>query len=409
MRTFARISVAIALACVFCPRVCFALQGALYSMGSAPIPHPINNPALMRTPAGWRTPFGSWGESVAESYMRDVRGFDDIRQIRNRSGNGIDLTAVKRTEAGKIIDVKFVEVKTTSGRGIRLHSTKYGEQLSREWVIKHLWDMRNSDDPQIRAFGKEVRSFRRENPQILMENYCELHHIDAKNLRFKILDPATKGVKTDMSLTRVFKGVERRSKSPIMVSAAKLNFASQKTIRETSMQTWLGKGKVQTAIRFQSERRLPSKAFLSKTSYAFNRVRLRNAGRVALVVAIAVDAKEVYNLYESFRAGRINQREFTEGLCRTSCGIAGAWAGGWAGAATGAWIGTFGGPIAFVTVPVGTFVGGAIGSAIGYYSGSKAGSAAVAFYYQKLDVRIKTEVQNWFVMESYPAVWAQFK
>ena len=91
-------------------------------------------------------------EFCRETYR--LRGFNEIHEIKNGSNNGIDRIAVKRGPSGQLLDIKFVEVKTTRSASPRLNKTRYGgTQMSRKWLAANLKEMRTSGDPALKKLA----------------------------------------------------------------------------------------------------------------------------------------------------------------------------------------------------------------------------------------------------------------
>lgn len=109
---------------------------------------------------------------------------------------------------------------------------------------------------------------------------------------------------------------------------------------------------------------------------------LRNASRVVLPVAIAVDGglriKKSMEIERQFASGMISEQQRELAQARNVAGMAGGWGGAWAGAELGA-IG--GGTAGTAVAPgpgtaVGAVVGGAVGGVAGYIGGEAAAQAA---------------------------------
>jgi len=111
---------------------------------------------------------------------------------------------------------------------------------------------------------------------------------------------------------------------------------------------------------------------------------LRAAGRIAVVVAIAIETHEIFGHVRDYQLGKVSKQEFVITLAHSGGGIAGAIGGAWAGAQ----IGAFGGPWAWS-------VGVTVGGVVGYFGGSYAGEFTAQAWYGSLDRNVRDRVSGW--------------
>ena len=140
--------------------VCFGTAGFGQVVGLVQSPlvrHPVMHPLADRTPYSWRQGGGVWGENFTDQILR-LRGYNEVYEIKTGSNQGIDRVAGKRDPAGRINDVRFVEVKTNRADTLKLNETKHsGRQLSRDWTAARLRAMRRSNDAQVNDLAREIR------------------------------------------------------------------------------------------------------------------------------------------------------------------------------------------------------------------------------------------------------------
>jgi len=77
------------------------------------VPHPM----IERTSSPLTKQLGDFGESFVGAGLR-ARGFQVVNG--NIGGTGIDWIPVKRASSGRIVDLRFVEVKTRQNRRVVL-------------------------------------------------------------------------------------------------------------------------------------------------------------------------------------------------------------------------------------------------------------------------------------------------
>ena len=375
------------------------LQAKSFASSSSPfVEHPVQHPLDGRTGYKWRTGVGSWGENLAQESLR-LRGFNEIHEIKNASNHGIDRIAIKRGVDGKVVDAKFVEVKTTRSSKPTLGKTRSGGQLSRNDLARHLRNMRNSGDPSLKKLAVELGRFQRSIGRSV-ESLGELIHVNTKTGRITGYAADGKLVRYSVSIERLLKSLLAKAHMPHVRDWASRTLAQWDQIRSTRMSMWLGKNVAQqsraavltTSGRAASASRV---AVLRQSRSAVStRLIQRSAGRIALVVALAIDAKDLFDTEYAYRTGRISVRERNVQLASTLGGMGGAFAGAWAGGATGAWLGGFGGPFAWATVPAGGFVGAVIGGVGGYFGGSAVAGYGATAWYNSIDASVRDKFET---------------
>jgi hypothetical protein len=354
---------------------------------SPPIDHPvllnIDRPAL----GAWTRATGAWGEGLVNESLK-LRGYQ-VYEIKGPGNRGIDRLAMKRNLAGDLIDVRFIEIKTTRGGPARMVSTKSGRQMSRTWLAQHLRSMRSSGDPIAKPLAAEIRHFYRAS-KVTPEMLGEVHDINTRTGRYIRRNPVTMAELSNESIERQLEAIQTKSPSAAARRSATRHLGRYDQIRSTSMTIWLGRGH---AAKVVSRGGSLAAARASSVGAARGLGRMaRFAGPIGAAAAVAIDAHEMYAVTQAYRAGDVTRRQLVQQLSSTGGGMLGA-AGG---AATGAWIGAFGGPFVWVTVPVGAGVGGIAG----YFAGSHVGDAIASGWYGRIDDRVKSQVDAWLVRRS---------
>jgi len=375
-------------------------QANSFAVAASPfIEHPVHHPIHSRSGSVWRSRVGAWGENLAEESLR-LRGFDEIHEIKNGSNNGIDRIAVKRGPNGEILDAKFVEVKTTRSAKPKPGRTRYGgTQMSRKWLATNFTKMRSSGDPTLKKLALEISRFRRASG-LPIESFGEIAHVNTRTGKFTGYSADGRAVKYSQSIERLLRNVQAKAGTQQARSWATRTLAQWDHIRAARMSNWLGKSAAQQSSKLilsNSGRGLAATrtAVLRQSRSAMaTKVLQRSAGRVAIVVALAMDAKELFDTEYAYRTGAISVRQRNVQLVSTLGGMGGAFAGASAGGVTGAWIGGFGGPFAWITVPAGGFVGAVIGGVGGYFGGSAIAGYGATAWYNSIDasVRDKSEI-----------------
>jgi len=368
----------------------------LMPVGAA-VDHPLVATQPVRTQALWRKGVEGFGESfVSRSLER--RGYD-IRNPKIAGNRGIDLVAIKRNSGGAIIDVRLVEVKTHYGIGTpRLGETKHGLQTSRTWFADRLKKLRSSGE-EGKKLALEIARFQK-SKAVPIEQLGEVHDINLREMKYTIRNSVTLAERAGpLSIPRELNEIATRF--PECRPWALEHVAQFDQIRQARMGTWLTGGPSSRAFEEVTATRLLSieeKQALRGTGKALARA----AGRVALVLAIAIDAHEIYGHIRDYNSGSISRAELVVALARSGGGIVGSWAGATGGAAAGAWVGAFGGPFAWATVPVCGIIGAVTGGVVGYVGGSYIGDAAAQAWYRSLDHTIKERIDQWLKLAPTP-------
>jgi len=373
---------------------------------AGPVMNPTSHPvagAAHRSPSIWRQGVGAFGESIVDGQLR-MRGFTEVVEVKNPVGHGIDRVAVKRSTAGEITDVRFVEVKTHRAAGpARLGRTVYGEQLSPKWLAEKLRQMRQSGNAETRSLARDIGRFRRQSGRPII-SFGEVHDINLRSGMYVVRNQ--QGALIMQSETdRLLRDIQRHQRMPpVYADWATRHLAQWDQIKQTSMSKWLGRDAARTRSVVAASRVKPT-----RTAQA--RVPLRRfAGPLSLAIAVAVDLNEWRDLERSYSEGRITHRDRFVDRAGIGGGAAGAFAGGaigvLPGAKVGASIGALGGPLAWVTVPVGGVIGGIVGGAVGGMTGYLGGRAAATWaadaWYERIDQRINDHVDQWMLVTSSP-------
>jgi Holliday junction resolvase-like predicted endonuclease len=359
---------------------------------AAPVDHPLVANHPVRTAGAWRQGLGRFGESLASGFLR-LRGYEVI-DMKLPGNRGIDLVAVKRTATGTLSDVRLIEVKTHYGSGKpQLGQTRVGTQMSRQWLADRLRTLRASGE-QGRKLALEISRFRRAQG-IPLERLGEIHDVNLRTGKYTIRNPVSMAERAGpMSIERLLKRVYAQSTEPTSQIWAMRHLSQLKQLRQARMGSWLSASSSTRAF----DRVTSTQIALLQEKQALRGARrglVRAAGRVAIVVALAMDAYEIYSHVRDYHLGKISKREFVIALARSGGGIAGAWAGAAGGAWVGAQIGALGGPWAWITVPVGGFVGGAVGGVAGYFFGARVGEFTAQAWYNSLDRNVRERVSGW--------------
>ncbi|MCR9291872.1 MAG: hypothetical protein NXI32_04075 [bacterium] len=382
-------------------------QGSFFDSGPL-VDHPVSHPIASRSSGNWKTSVGAWGENFCDQVLR-LRGFNEIHEIKHGSNNGIDRIAVKRSPIGQIEEVIFVEVKTTRSSKPKLGNTKYGgRQMSRSWLAANLRIMRNSGAPALRSLAVDISRFRRAE-NVPIESMGEVMHVNSRIGRLTGYAADGRTVIYVQSIERLLKNIQSRAGSTAARNWATRTLAQYDQIRASGMTDYLGKTAAQqsrmsivsTSSRSLGSAKAARSAVLRQTrSEVASTIIKRSAGRVAVFIAVAMDAKEIFDVEYSYRNGTISVRQRNIQLASTVGGMGGAFAGASGGAVAGAWVGTFGGPFAWATVPVAGFVGGVIGGIGGYWGGSNLASYGATAWYESIDSSVREKFELSWLNES---------
>ena len=376
-------------------------QGTMSQSGPL-FEHPVAHPATSRSAAGnWRTSVGAWGENFADQTL-SLRGFNQIHEIKHGSNNGIDRIAVKRGVLGRIKDVRFVEVKTTRSSKPKLGQTRYGgKQMSRRWLAANLRIMRNSGDPALKKLALDISRFRKA-AGVPIESLGEVMHVNTRTGKLTGYAADGRTMRYSQSIERNLKNIQSRAGSKTARNWATRHLAQYDQIRARGMSDYLVKTVAQQSKRSivsaSSQNLRAAKAARTavlrqlKNELASTIIK-RSSGRIAIFVAVIVDAKEIFDVEYAYRNGSISARQRNIRLASTVGGMIGAFAGASTGAIAGAWIGGFGGPVAWITVPAGGFLGGVIGGIGGYLGGSAVGAYGATAWYDSIDETVRDKFE----------------
>lgn len=358
----------------------------LYSNSNL-VDHPATESQGTRTIAYWKTNVGQWGESVVEQTLK-IRGFN-VLEIKSNGNQGIDRIAVKYNRSGELIDVRIIEVKTHRTNSIKLAETKYGKQMSRDWLVKKLKDMKSSSDPQVKKIYKDIRKYCR-SKNIPLENLAEIHHLNTETGIYKIINPIT-GKESSYKISRILKQIALKTNNPYVKKWAENTLNQFEQIKDTNMTRYLNG--VNKRIKNLAAKSLMK--IMPKTTRIASIKILSKASRIiGPVVPFVIDSYEIYQQVQSYSRGELNKRETMILVSKYSGGFTGSIAGTWAGTHTGAWLG---GPYAWITGPVGGIVGGIVG----YFSISSSTEYLVIMWYSSLDDELKSKIDDWILNNSY--------
>lgn len=363
----------------------------------AAVDHPLVLTLPVRTQALWRKGVEGFGESFVSQSLK-LRGYE-VHDSKIAGDRGIDLIAMKRNTAGKVTDVRLIEVKTHYGeRSPRLGETKHGLQTSRTWFANRLEKLRlrGADG---RSLALEISRFRKSGG-VPIDQIGEVHDVNLRQMKYTIRNPVTLGERAGpLSISRELNEIAARI--PECRPWALQHLAQSDQIGQARMSAWLTGDPASRAFDEVTVTRLISiedKQALRGAGKAFAHA----AGRLALVVAIAMDVHEIYGHIWHYDSGSISRAEFVVALSRSGGGIVGSWAGATGGAVAGAWVGAFGGPLAWATVPVCGLIGAVTGGVVGYVGGSYIGDAAAKAWYRSLDHTIKKRIDQWLKLAPTP-------
>jgi hypothetical protein len=331
----------------------------------------VLEPTGMPKPSQWKLNLGAWGEELAGQTLRQ-RGYD----VYSAGNRGIDRIAVKRTADGLLKDVLLVEVKVSSAAKPQLGNAKYGgRQMSPSWLDENLNKMHRSNDPAVQKLASEIRQFREASGRSI-ESMGEVVHINPQTGKVTLYKTDAKTIKASSSIERLLTDIQRKATSRSARDWAIRHLAKLDQIKAARMAESIG----QTGLSSASRR-------------AAKQVLARAAGPIALVIAVAMDVKEIADVEIAYRHGWLTLRERNIAHVRAIGGIAGAWKGGSIGLAAGVWVGG----------PVGGFVGMAIGGVGGYFTGSAVAGYAAARWYQSIESRVRERFELEWVLLPVPA------
>jgi len=348
-----------------------------------PVDHPVLASIPIRTPAAWRKGVEQFGESFASESLRR-QGFK-LENVKLPGNRGIDLLATRRNSAGRLLNLRFVEVKAHYGSGLpRLGQTKVGTQMSRRWLADRLREL-HSRGGEGRKLALEIARFRRARG-IPLARLGEVYDINLGLGKFTVRNPITMAEKAGpISIQRLLDQMASGSRRPAFRSWAQRQCSQLAQLQTARMETWLNGSPSSRALAWIGlSKALPAGG---QTMRAGQSGIIRVAGPFAIAAAVAWDAKAMYDDIRDYRLGKISRRELTIAMARKGGGLAGFWAG----AEIGAWVGSFGGPLAWLTMPAGALIGGTVG----YWVGSSAGEGAAHLWYDSLDAGTREQVARW--------------
>lgn len=203
---------------------------------SSPIPHPVSRSVFEpRTATIWRHGLGNHGETLARECAR-LRGFK-LYEIKAAGNQGIDFVAMRRGQLGDIIDVKFVEVKTTYNPTYRLSRTTSGQQLSRSYIAERLKAMHSSGDDRVRQLAHDISAFRRQS-KVPLDRLAEVNHVDFSSGKLRFISPLTGAEKAHINIPDLLRSVEQKSTTSEMRVWAKQHRLLWSLSSSTNMASW---------------------------------------------------------------------------------------------------------------------------------------------------------------------------
>lgn len=364
------------------------------------VDHPVASRPASRNASSWRLKTGDWGENLAEEMLR-LQGYDQVVAVKTTSNNGIDRIAIKRGSAGQVVGVRFVEVKTGRSSEFKLGNTKYsGRQMAHKWLTDRLRAAYRSDDDNVKELARDIRRFVR-NSDLPLESLGEIIHVNTSAGEVRRFKADAKTLISSESLERLLVQMRRRSSLPTVQHWAGRSLRHLDQIQTTSMPLWIATAEgppIRLAFRAAKPRAptvaLRGVALREGRSIGAGRLLTKSAGRVAVAIALAADAKELVDTELAYRRGHISRRDRNIRHVTSAGGITGAWAGASLGSAAGGAIGLAGGPFAWITVPAGALVGGAVGGIGGYFAGSTFASYAASAWYDAIDRDIRDRAER---------------
>ena len=359
-----------------------------------PVDHPALSSAAARTSAAWRREVEGFAESVTRASL-EMRGFT-VSDVKTPRGHGIDLLAVRRDAAGRLVDMRFIEVKGRQAGGRpALGMTQSGEQMSRRWLAEKLRQLR-AMGPGYRELARDIGRLHRQSGMSLVQ-FGEIHEINVARNSHIIRNPAGGGGIAALNLERELREIRRRGQTRATRNWAVRHLAEFDQLRAARMHPVVSGATVHS--------RAPVSRSLDGSRARpidVRRAVVRGAGPLGAAVSLAIEAHELYGHTRRYREGQISRREYTIVVSRTGGRIAGAAGGAAGGAWIGAKAGALGGPLAPITVPAGGILGGAIGGIAGYFGGGAAGEALAESWFAQLDERVRRAVDEWVLAKPVP-------
>jgi hypothetical protein len=261
--------------------------------------------------------------------------------------------------------------------------------------------MRRSGNQDLRVLAREIDRFGR-LLNVPIESMGEVVHINSRTGRLNGYSADGRTLRYTQSIERLLTKLQSNARSRTTRNWAARSIANYNQIRITNMRDYLGKTSTQqsqravlSAARMNSSTAQSARSGLLRdpSGSAAAAILKRSTGRIAMFVAVAVDAKQLFELEYAYRRGTISLRQRNVQLASTVGGMGGAFAGASGGVIVGVWIGTLGGPIAWATVPAGGFLGGVIGGIGGYFGGSALASYGANAWYASIDGSIRDKFE----------------
>lgn len=357
------------------------IAGAQFSLVvPPPVPFPQAQTASPRVSPSYtyKQGVGGFAETASEAMLRR-RGFSEIRTFNNPSGHGLDRIAFKYDSAGQLLDARLVEAKYNSAR---LGQTKSGRQMSRQWMLDRLKELRNSG-PAGRDAARKLRQVTKMR-RVPIAALGEVFQLEP-NGRYTLLDNTGETVKGTGRLEKLL-GRMTSHGPEAMQDWAQSTTARLPDIKTTTHASFIrdvtSPRLAATRAARQAIATKGTKSVIKTTSHCVAKVLVRAAGPVGLAVGVVIDGYDLYVVFDDFTAGRITQEQMIIQVAGIGGGIVGAGAGAFLGAKTGAVIGLIGGPVAWITVPVAAVLGGALGGVLGYFWGKELGETAAVHVLQ---------------------------
>lgn len=345
-----------------------------------------------RTSSTYKHTIGDWGEDFSEIFLK-ASGWEVV-EFKVGSNNGIDRYAFKRNWLGQIVDIRLVEVKAERKPKPSPNPTKNGKQGSPEYIEKKFRDLKDHADPKAREFANEIEQFCKKSKKQLADLY-QVFHINLDNLE---LSTYANDFRTKLSPSF---DIERNLKNLISkASSAKRKAEAIKTLQEFDQMKALTQrsylsdtfkqrarksaaskltrkspsGKVKSAIPDTKNNKATKKILAKATGKA--------VGKALIIVGVALDAKEFFDIERAYRSGSISVRQRNIQHAAASGGLAGAAVGAAVGAAAGS-------PV----LGLGAIPGGIIGGVGGYLAGSITSRYAANRWYDSIDDSVREKFE----------------
>ena len=379
----------------------FVLQSTIYGQGysfadSSLVEHPVFHPMESRTAKAWKDDLGAFGEGLVHIYLEKLDRFQDVYEIKNASNNGIDRIAIRRGADGKITDVRFIEVKTTNAKPI-LAMTKNGVQLSDRHIRAKLDECRRSDGGEMQKLVQEIEDFCVSKGKPL-SYFAELWHFNPMSGKMFVFKADGKTEKAVLSINKTLQNIIKRSRSKTVRDYCVKHLALWDQITAANQASYLVDATSQSiplrnTVSFKQLSNSLSKADTAVTSASKQILAVigRNAGRIAIVLAVALDAKDLFDVEYAYRTGAISRRHRNIRFLSAVGGLTGAYGGASSGVMAGVWIGSFGGPWGIFA---GSVIGGFAGGVAGYVGGSSLAQTGANTWYSNLDKSVQEKVDQ---------------